>query len=146
MLFRSTLAQRSSSAAKEIRQLIVDSADKVDQGSRLVEAARSTMEEALAAVQRVGHTVDQISHGAGEQLSGIQQINEAVSQMDGITQQNAALVEEIAAAASQLEGKARNVTEAVGVFQLSSGDLGQSRDAVALRRAAKGQQAEALAG
>ncbi len=133
------LAQRSSSAAREIKQLIVDSVEKVERGNRLTESARSTMADAVSTVQRVGTVVGEISHGASEQLDGISQVNSAVSQIDGITQQNAALVEQIAAAAAQLQAKAVTVSESVAVFHLDAHDADPLPDAVALRRAARGE-------
>ncbi|MCC9645537.1 methyl-accepting chemotaxis protein [Rubrivivax sp. JA1029] len=133
------LAQRSATAAREIKQLIVDSTEKVDAGNRLSSAARTTIAEAVHTVERVGSVVAGISHGADEQLQGISQINTAVAQLDGITQQNAALVEEIAAAAMQLRAKANTVTEAVQLFHLDAGRgaAPAAADAVALRRSAR---------
>ncbi len=138
------LAQRSSAAAREVRQLIVDSLAKVQEGGRLAESARATMDEALSTVQRVGGVVGEISLGAGQQLDGISQVNGAISQIDAITQQNAALVEQVAAAADQLRAKAATVSEAVAVFHLDADDALQAPDAVALRRAARAQVADAL--
>jgi aerotaxis receptor len=130
------LAQRTTGAAKEIKQLIDESTDKVQAGNRLTEAAQQTMRDALESVRQVGTMISEISSGAREQLSGISQINEAMAQMDNITQQNAALVEEIAASAMQLQGQASTVAETVQVFRLGHGDVAM-QDAVALRRAAK---------
>lgn len=130
------LAQRTTSAAKEIKQLIDESTDKVDAGNRLTENAQKTMLDALASVRQVSTMISEISTGAREQLSGISQVNEAVAQMDTITQQNAALVEEIAASAMQLQGQASTVAETVQVFRLGHGDA-VMQDAVALRRAAR---------
>jgi aerotaxis receptor len=127
------LAQRASGAAHEIRALIADSGVKVDAGNQLADAARATMGNALATVQRVGTVVAEISHGAREQLAGISQVNTAVSQIDGLTQQNAALVEQIAAASAALELRAEAVAEAVGVFRLDHAPQAGA-DAVALRR------------
>ncbi|MBZ8141805.1 chemotaxis protein [Rubrivivax gelatinosus] len=142
------LAQRSATAAREIKQLIVDSSEKVEAGNRLSAAARETIAEAVGTVQRVGSVVSGISHGADEQLQGISQINTAVARIDGITQQNAALVEEIAAAAQQLRFKADTVTEAVQLFHLDAGRgaAAAPADAVSLRRAARaGSHAAAVA-
>ena len=130
------LAQRTTGAAKEIKQLIDESTDKVQAGNRLTEAAQQTMRDALESVRQVGTMISEISSGAREQLSGISQVNEAVAQMDTITQQNAALVEEIAASAMQLQGQASTVAETVQVFRLGHGDV-VMQDAVALRRAAR---------
>jgi len=130
------LAQRTSSAAKEVKQLIEDSAAKVDTGSRLTAAARSTMDDALRTVQQVGHLIGEISHGAREQLTGISQINEAVTQLDTITQQNAALVEQMAASAVSLSQQSGTLAETVKVFRLD-GSASAAPDAVALRRSMK---------
>jgi aerotaxis receptor len=131
------LSQRTSTAAREIKQLIVESAEKVETGNRQSETARSTIAEALATVQHVGTVIAEISTGAREQLSGISQINEAVTQMDGITQQNAALVEQIAASAVQLQSQAVTVAETVQVFRLERDEQRGAPDAVALRRSAR---------
>ncbi|ABM95873.1 methyl-accepting chemotaxis protein [Methylibium petroleiphilum] len=130
------LAQRTSSAAKEVKQLIEDSAAKVDTGSRLTDAARSTMDDALRTVQQVGQLISEISHGAREQLTGISQINEAVTQLDTITQQNAALVEQMAASAVSLSQQSGTLAETVKVFRLD-GSASATPDAVALRRSMK---------
>jgi len=130
------LAQRTSSAAKEVKQLIEDSAAKVDTGSRLTDAARSTMDDALRTVQQVGQLINEISHGAREQLTGISQINEAVTQLDTITQQNAALVEQMAASAVSLSQQSGTLAETVKVFRLD-GSASAAPDAVALRRSMK---------
>jgi aerotaxis receptor len=114
------LAGRTASAAKEVKQLITDSAEKVTAGGKLTEAAQATMEEALGSVERVSALVDSISHGAHEQLSGISQINSAVSQLDAITQQNAAAVEQISAASMALASRARIVSDTVQVFHLDN--------------------------
>jgi aerotaxis receptor len=131
------LAQRTTGAAREIKQLISESAETVENGNRITEEAQKTMEGALQTVRNVSHVIGEISTGAQEQLTGISQVNEAVSQMDSITQQNAALVEQIAASAVQLQGQAATVSEAVGVFRLDSRDGAGAPDAVSLRRAAK---------
>ena len=112
------LAQRSSAAAKEIKELIDDSVEKVDSGSKLVEQAGTTMAEVVASVRRVTDIVAEISAASQEQSSGIEEVNRAISQMDEVTQQNAALVEEAAAAAQSLQEQARNLTEVVSVFKL----------------------------
>jgi aerotaxis receptor len=133
------LAGRTTQAAREIKQLISESTDKVEAGNRLTEGAQKTMDGALLTVREVTTVIEGISHGATEQLTGISQVNEAVAQIDGITQQNAALVEEIAAAATQLQTQAANVAEAVQIFRLDSGRSAQP-DAVALRRSARQAQ------
>ena len=137
------LAQRTTTAAREIKTLIEDSSTKVDAGSRLTATARTTMDDALRTVQQVGTLIGEISHGAREQLSGISQINEAVTQLDTITQQNAALVEQMAASAVSLEGQAQTLAETVKVFRIEGGGS-SATDAVALRKAMKQQQQQRL--
>ncbi len=133
------LAQRTSAAAREVKQLITESSDRVEAGNRQTDSANQAMEEALNTVGQVSHVISGISNGANEQLSGIAQVNEAVAQMDSITQQNAALVEQIAASAQQLQFKSAAVVETVRIFRLGTETGAPSgSDAVALRRAAKG--------
>jgi len=113
-----SLAQRSSAAAKEIKELIDDSVEKVDSGSKLVEQAGTTMAEVVASVRRVTDIVGEISAASHEQSTGIEEINRAITQMDEVTQQNAALVEEAAAAAQSLQEQAGKLTQVVSVFKL----------------------------
>jgi methyl-accepting chemotaxis protein-2 (aspartate sensor receptor) len=113
-----SLAQRSAAAAKEIKDLIEDSVQKVVVGSEQVKTAGATMQEILDAVQRVTGIMAEISGASEEQARGIDQINGAVAEMDGVTQQNAALVEQAAAAAASLESQAHKLAEAVNVFRL----------------------------
>ncbi|MEY2688649.1 MAG: hypothetical protein RL375_2847 [Pseudomonadota bacterium] len=132
------LAQRTSTAAREVKQLIEESAQRVQVGASQSTAARQTMDEALDAVQRMGALVGEIEHGTSEQLTGISQVNEAVSHMDALTQQNAALVEELAAAATAVRSQAETVAEAVSIFKLDAQRRGQAApDAVALRKQMK---------
>ncbi|MGV7211471.1 methyl-accepting chemotaxis protein [Oxalobacteraceae bacterium A2-2] len=112
------LAQRSASAAREIKQLIGDSVGRVEDGSRLVGQAGATMGEVVASVQRVTAIIAEIAVASGEQRDGIEQISTAISHMDGVTQQNAALVEQAAAAADSLERQAASLQQAVSVFKL----------------------------
>ena len=112
------LAQRSATAAKEIKALIADSVDKVDGGVAQVGRAGDTMNEVVASFRLVAQLVTEISNASREQSSGIEQITRTVSQMDQATQQNAALVEEAAAAAASLENQARGWVQTVGVFHL----------------------------
>ncbi|HLP81161.1 MAG TPA: methyl-accepting chemotaxis protein [Nitrosomonas sp.] len=114
-----TLAQRSASAAREIKELINDSVTKVDEGSRLVDEAGATMEEIVNAVRRVTDIMKEISAASQEQSSGIAQVNQAVNQMDEVTQQNAALVEESAAASETMQEQAQALMQAVSKFKLS---------------------------
>ena len=113
-----TLAQRSATAAKEIKALIDDSVGQVDAGSRLVQDAGATMGKVVESVQRVTAIVTEISNASQEQSTGIAEIGTAVSQMDQVTQQNAALVEESAAAAASLRTQAQQLVQAVSIFQL----------------------------
>ena len=101
-----SLAQRSGTAAKEIKQLISASVERVHNGSTLVEQAGTTMGEILQAVQRVTDIMGEIAAASEEQSSGISQVGRAVTQMDEVTQQNAALVEQAAAAAASLQDQA----------------------------------------
>jgi methyl-accepting chemotaxis protein len=112
------LAQRSASAAKEIKALINDSVEKVDSGSKLVDQAGATMQEIVASVKRVTDIMGDITQASAEQTSGIEQINVAITQMDDATQQNAALVEEAAAAASAMRNQADKLLQVVSVFRL----------------------------
>ena len=115
------LAQRSAAAAKEIKELINDSVGKVEEGTRLVDEAGSTMGEIVSAVKRVTDIMSEISAASHEQSSGIEQVNQAVTQMDEVTQQNAALVEEAAAAAESMQDQAHALIQAVSQFRLSGG-------------------------
>ncbi len=132
-----SLSHRTLSAAKEIRQLIDDSANKVREGHEKTDAAQKTMAESLELVRRVSTFIGEIHSASNEQLSGISQVNAAVAQLDTITQQNAALVEENAASAMQLNGQAQTVTETVQVFRIDASAPAQQRDAVALRKEMK---------
>ncbi|EJN08362.1 methyl-accepting chemotaxis protein [Herbaspirillum sp. YR522] len=113
-----SLAQRSSAAAKEIKALIDDSAQKVMAGSALVEAAGGTMQRVVQRVQHVNAIVDEISVASAEQSEGIHQVNDAVSRLDDLTQQNAALAEEAAAAAATLRFQTGELTQVVSVFDI----------------------------
>ncbi|HJV51468.1 MAG TPA: methyl-accepting chemotaxis protein [Noviherbaspirillum sp.] len=121
-----TLAQRSANAAREIKDLIGASVEKVDAGSRLVGQAGSTMQEIVESIRQVTDMMGEITAASQEQTAGIEQIHRAVSQMDQVTQQNAALVEEAAAAADAMRMQAGGLAHAVGVFKLG-GMQGQMR-------------------
>jgi methyl-accepting chemotaxis protein-1 (serine sensor receptor) len=116
-----SLAQRSSSAAKEIKDLIGTSVDRVRVGTELVARAGSTMEQISQSIERVHDIVGEIAAASQEQSRGIEQVNQAVSQMDHVTQQNAALVEEAAAAAASLEEQASHLRAAVVSFKVEQG-------------------------
>lgn len=116
------LAQRSAQAAKEIKTLIADSADKVQDGAMLVDDAGKTMDEVVSSFQRLTALVTGISEASREQSTGIEQVTQAVSQMDDVTQHNAALVEQAAAAAEGLADQAHSLVQAVAMFRLSDAD------------------------
>ena len=112
------LAQRSATAAKEIKTLIDMSISKVQAGTALTNSAGVTMGQVIESVSKVSRVMGEISHSTREQSNGIGQVNQAVIQIDDITQQNAALVEQAAAAAGNLVEQARNVSQAMAVFKL----------------------------
>lgn len=120
------LAKRSAGAAKEIKELIVTSVDTVDEGSKLVDDAGTTMKDIVDAIGQVTAIMTEISAASVEQRSGIEQVNTAITQIDEVTQQNAALVEQAAAAAESTEEQARSLVESVSLFKLSA-DSGFSR-------------------
>ncbi len=111
------LAQRSAAAAKEIKDLISDSVNKVEAGAKLVDQAGVTMNDIVNSVKHVTSMIGEITTASQEQTVGIDQINQAISQMDQVTQQNAALVEQAAAAAASLQEQATNLTQVVYVFK-----------------------------
>ncbi|MFD2365972.1 methyl-accepting chemotaxis protein [Pseudoduganella sp. GCM10020061] len=113
-----SLAQRSANAAKEIKELIGDSVEKVEAGSRLVNQAGTTMAEVVDSVKRVTDIMAEITAASVEQTAGIEQINQAITQMDDVTQQNASLVEEAAAAAQSLEQQAGELSQLVSIFKV----------------------------
>jgi methyl-accepting chemotaxis protein len=113
-----SLAQRSATAAREIKGLIGASVEQVDSGTRLVADAGRTMDEIVASVQRVADIIGEISRAAGEQAGGLGQVNGAVASLDGMTQQNAALVEQSAAAAESLRQQAEALAGVVQRFRL----------------------------
>ena len=112
------LAQRSAAAAKEIKTLIGDSVEKVEEGSKQVREAGKTMDEIVGSVKRVTDIMAEITAASQEQTRGIEQINQAITQMDQVTQQNAALVEEAASAAASLQAQAAGLSLVVSVFRL----------------------------
>jgi len=126
-----SLAQRSASAAKEIKQLIGTSVEKVDAGAALVDEAGATMGEILDSIQRVTGIMGDISSASDEQTRGIEQINHAIAQMDQVTQQNAALVEEAAAAAASMQSQTSSLAELVSVFKLDDQHVQYATEQVA---------------
>jgi len=114
------LSQRSSAAAREIKELIDTSVVRVAAGTKLVNQAGQTMGEVIEAVSHVSEIMREIASASDEQSRGIDQVGQAVTQMDDVTQQNAALVQEAAAAAQSLEGQAVQLNAAVALFRLRS--------------------------
>lgn len=112
------LAHRSASAAKEIKQLIDDSVNKIEAGTHLVDQAGITMSEIVISIKQVTEIMNDISAASLEQTDGLEQINHAIDDLDNSTQQNAALVEEAAAAAGSLQEQASRLAEVVGIFKL----------------------------
>ncbi|MDO8180220.1 MAG: methyl-accepting chemotaxis protein [Undibacterium sp.] len=125
------LAQRSASAAKEIKTLITDSVERVATGTRLVNQAGGTMQEIVDSIKRVTDIMGGIASANQEQTAGIEQINQAIMQMDDITQQNAALVEQAAAAAKSMEDQASQLTHAVSIFSLNAAFSSHQAKAIA---------------
>jgi methyl-accepting chemotaxis protein len=122
------LAQRSAAAAREIKDLIGDSVEKVESGSRLVDQAGRTMEDVVGSVKRVSDIISEIAAASDEQRAGIEQVNQAITQMDQVTQQNAALVEQAAAAAEAMQDQAAGLAGLVGTFH--TGDEGRKAAAL----------------
>jgi methyl-accepting chemotaxis protein len=114
------LAQRSASAAKEIKMLIGDSVEKVNQGSKLVADAGTTMDEIVSSVHRVSDMITEITAASTEQSAGINEVYQAIGAMDAVTQQNAALVEQAAAAAESMQHQASALAQAVSVFKVDT--------------------------
>jgi methyl-accepting chemotaxis protein len=112
------LAQRSASAARDIKHLIGVSVDTIANGAMLVDEAGLTMTDMVSSVKRVSDIMAQIMHAGAEQEAGIEQINRAIIEMDGVTQQNAALVEQAAAAAESLQGQSSHLAGLVSVFKV----------------------------
>ena len=117
-----SLAQRSASAAKEIKELINDSVAKVDDGSKLVNESGDALKAIMEAINNVSSIISEIAGASREQAIGIEQVNTAVTQMDEGTQQNAALVDEVAAASASMEEQAAQLQELVNRFRVS-GDV-----------------------
>ncbi|TDK68108.1 methyl-accepting chemotaxis protein [Sapientia aquatica] len=120
------LAQRSAAAAKEIKELIGNSVEKVEMGSKLVDQAGSTMSEVVGSIRRVNDIMAEITAASQEQSLGIAQVNDAIIQMDSVTQQNAALVEEAAAAAGAMQEQAAMLTQVVSIFKMNEAQSGNA--------------------
>jgi methyl-accepting chemotaxis protein len=132
------LAQRSASAAKEIKELIGNSVQSISVGSALVEQAGTTMNQVVSSVSRVTDIMAEIAAASSEQRTGIAHVNTAIVDMDGVTQQNAALVEQAAAAAASMQEQAANLAQLVSRFHLADDD--QARAAGGNRPAALGRK------
>jgi methyl-accepting chemotaxis protein len=113
------LAQRSATAAKEIRTLIAESQSRVSEGSEMATKAGETMDEIASEVMRVTTLMKEISSASQEQSHGIEQVNQAVTQMDEVAQQNAALVEQAMAATQSLEEQSQQLVQSMAVFKVS---------------------------
>jgi len=116
------LAQRSAAAAKEIKALINDSVEKVDEGSKLVDESGKTLEEIVTAVKKVSDIIAEIAAASQEQSTGIDQVNKAIIQMDEVTQQNAALVEEAAAASESMDEQSKGLSKLMEFFGTADSD------------------------
>ncbi|TFW28436.1 HAMP domain-containing protein [Massilia arenosa] len=130
-----TLAQRSAAAARDIKDLIGQSADQVNAGTRVVAEAGETMKEVVNAIERVNTLVHEIASASQEQRSGIDEVQRAVTEMDHATQQNAALVEEVAATATSLQEQTAHLARVVSTFKVDAADSRSPR--LAARRAAQ---------
>ena len=138
------LAQRTTGAAREIKQLITESAERVQKGSEQTDQALQRMDDAQRSVTKVSTVLDEIKTAGTEQTMGIRQINEAISHMDTITQQNAAMVEELAASAKAVQEQVEGVSNSMRLFRLVRGERTLSQmDAVEMRKSQKLLLAEA---
>ena len=122
-----SLAQRSATAAKEIKTLISESVDRIEGGAKLAAEAGTTMDDVVSSFQAVAALVTEITHASREQASGIEQVTQAVGQMDEVTQQNAALVEQAAVAAESMEDQARGLVQAVSMFKIGEDSVPLAR-------------------
>ena len=138
-----SLAGRSAEAAKEIKNLIGASVERVARGTSLVDQAGVTMTEVVSSIKRVTDIVGEISAASNEQASGVSQVGEAVTHMDQATQQNAALVEQMAAAASGLKSQAQDLVHVVAAFRLNEGDMGAVMPLATVRSFAKNPSLQA---
>jgi methyl-accepting chemotaxis protein len=112
------LAQRSAAAAKEIKTLIKDSVEKVEEGTKLVDQSGETLDQIVDSIKKVSDIVAEIASASQEQAAGIEQVNKAITQMDEVTQQNAALVEEAAASSEALDEQANSLDEMISFFKV----------------------------
>jgi methyl-accepting chemotaxis protein len=117
------LAQRSAQAAKEIKTLIKDSVEKVDEGTKLIDESGSTLGEIVSSVKKVSDIIAEIALASQEQSSGIEQVNKAIAEMDKVTQENAALVEQAAAASQSMDTLSRGLADQMTYFKTSDNDL-----------------------
>jgi aerotaxis receptor len=132
------LSQRTTTAAKEIKQLILESSERISVGNTQTKLALTRMMSAQDSVDKVSTVLGEITNATAEQNLGISQINEAIAQIDGITQQNAAMVEELAATASSLSQQVQGVRSSMRLFRLKAGDATvEQSDAVSLRKSHK---------
>jgi methyl-accepting chemotaxis protein len=122
-----SLAQRSATAAKEIKTLIAESVSKVQAGSKLVDRSGSTLTEMMASLRKVTDIVAQIAAASEEQAAGVEQVTNAVTQMDTVTQQNAALVEEAAAASKSIESQAQSLSQQIAYFRTGQHEAGRAQ-------------------
>jgi methyl-accepting chemotaxis protein len=134
------LAQRTVTAAKEIKELIDESVEKVGAGTALVDTAGKTMKEIVDAVKRVNDIMGEITTASADQRSGIETVNTSITKMDEATQQNAALVEQAAAAAKSLQEQAESLSQAVSVFELGDGAPQASQSASVSQPAAPAEE------
>jgi len=139
-----SLAQRSASAAKEIKALINDSVSKTYEGTKQVENAGKTMEEVVYSVQQVADIISEIATASAEQSTGIDQVNAAMTLMDEATQQNASLVEEATAAAESLLEQANALADAVSVFKLDEANITFTDNVIKMHPVAKPQLISAI--
>lgn len=139
-----SLAQRSATAAREIKHLINESVEKIETGSVLAHSAGDTMSEIVASVQRVTSIMSQIASASSEQESGIGEINSAIADMDNVTQQNAALVEEAAATAESVHAEATNLLQLVGFFTVDDGPSTDVERSVSSHRPASTEAVRAV--
>jgi len=117
-----SLAHRSSAAAREIKELIDDSVDKVARGTQLADQARKTMDEVVGSVKQVTGLIGEIADASAEQTAGLEQVNQAIAAMDQATQQNAALVEQAAAASQAIVEQAQALSALVAHFEVGAAE------------------------